>query len=205
MRTRAPSLARGLGAAGVAALLAACAPDAATAPREPGAPTMARAGAAAAAGQSGLAEVRAATAKYHRVEAALADGYVSTVECAALPGVGAMGIHYINNALMGPPAPAGDATFDPTRPEVLVYEPQKNGKLRLVAVEYLVWRAPWAAAHPGAAGPAFQGVPFVESFGPAAHGLPDHYELHVWLWRHNPSGMFAQWNPDVTCAYAPRP
>jgi hypothetical protein len=139
-----------------------------------------------------LAAVRRATARFHRVEVALQEGYVSTVQCAALPGVGAMGVHYIKPSLMG------DAGFDPLQPEVLVYEPQKNGKFKLVAVEYLIFRAPWEAA--GNTGdPMFGDVPFVRSFGVGAHGLPDHYELHVWLWQHNPMGMFAQWNPQVTC------
>lgn len=138
-----------------------------------------------------LAAVRAATAKYHRVEVALADGYVSTPVCAASPA-GGMGIHYVNPALRH------DATFDPARPELLLYEPQKNGRLRLVAIEYVVTRTLWDAANPGTV-PTYLGQPFFRSFGPAAHGEPDHYELHVWLWRHNPSGMFAQWNPMVAC------
>ena len=138
-----------------------------------------------------LAAVRAATARYHRVEVALADGYVSTPVCAASPQ-GAMGIHYVNPALRN------DATFDPARPELLLYEPQKNGQLRLVAVEYVITRSLWDAANPGTL-PTFLDEPFVRSFGPAAHGEPDHYELHVWLWRHNPSGMFAQWNRAVSC------
>ena len=171
--------------------VAACAPDAATAPHEPGAPALSRGAAAADAGQSGLAAVRAATAKYHRVEVAVADGYVRTPVCASSPA-GGMGVHYVNPGLRH------DATFDPVRPEVLLYEPQKNGQMRLVAIEYVVTRALWDAAHPGTT-PTFLGQPFFRSFGPAAHGEPDHYELHVWLWRHNPSGMFAQWNPAVTC------
>lgn len=139
-----------------------------------------------------LAAARAATARFQRVEVALEEGYISTVECAALPGVGAMGVHFIKPSLMG------DAGFDPLQPEVLVYEPQKNGKFKLVAVEYLIFRAPWEAA--GNTGdPIFGDVPFVRSFGAEAHRLPDHYELHVWLWRHNPEGMFAQWNPQVSC------
>ena len=139
-----------------------------------------------------LASARAATARYQRVEAAVADGYVDTGECVALPGVGGMGVHFVNVALMG------DADYDPARPEVLVYEPRQNGSLRLVAVEYLIFRAPWEAAHAGTT-PAFAGVPFDESFGEAAHGLPDHYELHAWTWQHNPLGMFAPFNPRVSC------
>lgn len=139
-----------------------------------------------------LAAVRAATAQFQRVEAALEQGYISTGACAALPGVGAMGVHYVKPSLMR------DAGFDPLQPEVLVYEPKKNGKFKLVAVEYVIFRAPWEAAG-NTGSPMFGDVPFVQSFGEQAHGLPDHYELHVWLWRHNPEGMFAQWNPRVSC------
>ncbi|MDQ4078160.1 MAG: hypothetical protein M3220_18175 [Chloroflexota bacterium] len=139
-----------------------------------------------------LAAVRRATARFHRVEVALQEGYVSTVQCVALPGVGAMGVHYSNPSLLR------DATYDPLRPEVLVYEPQENGNFKLVAVEYVIFRAPWVNAG-NTADPMFGDVPFVRAFGPAAHGIPDHYELHVWLWQHNPAGMFAQWNPQVSC------
>ncbi|MCY7380260.1 MAG: hypothetical protein LH467_13100 [Gemmatimonadaceae bacterium] len=192
MRTRTAFLVRGLSAAAVAALLAGCTPDAVIAPEPGESALLIPTSASASIGESGLAEIRAATARYHRVEVAIADGYKSTIECAARPGVGAMGIHYVNAALRT------DAAFDPTHPEVLVYEPQKNGQLRLVAVEYFIWRANWDAAHPGTT-PSLLGHDFFRSFGPAAHGLPDHYELHAWLWRHNPYGMFAQWNPNVTC------
>jgi hypothetical protein len=199
MRHPAASLVRPLVAAGAAALLAACAPDAATAPAAERTAALARGGGGGAGGdvQRALAEVRAATARYHRVEAAIADGYVNTHECAASPE-GGMGIHFVNEALLGAPIPGGDAVVDPVRPEVLVYEPQANGKLRLVAAEYLVWRTAWDAAHPGTE-PALFGTTFVQSFGAEAHGLPDHYELHAWVWRQNPSGMFAQWNPKVAC------
>ena len=175
----------------VALTLAACSPDAVTAPRKSGALDPSRTALETDAVQDGLAEVRAATARYHRVEVALAEGYVSTLICAASPA-GAMGIHYVNPTLRH------DATFDAARPELLLYEPQQNGQLRLVAIEYVVTRTLWDAAHPGTL-PTFLGQSFFQSFGPAAHGEPDHYELHVWLWRDNPSGMFAQWNPNVSC------
>lgn len=187
---------RALAVVGVATL-AACSPDSTTAPDGVLAARAADAAAVQMTDGSALASVRAATAKYHRAEVALASGYINTGECVASPA-GGMGIHFVNPGLMGSPAPNGDAAFDPTQPEVLVYEPMKNGQLQLVAVEYLVWRAPWDAAHPNAA-PAFLGETFASSFGPAAHGLPDHYELHVWLWKHNENGMFAEWNPKVSC------
>lgn len=208
MRTRTASFRLRCTIAGLAILLAACSPDVATAPSDeaPLARAAAVAVATADAGGSGLASIRAATAKYHRVEQAVADGYVSTVECVALPPSvspgGAMGIHYVNATLRGSVSGTGGhhASFDPLRPEVLVYEPQKSGKMRLVAVEYFIWRAPWDAAN-STTTPSLLGQPFFRSFQEFGtnHGAPDHYELHVWLWQHNPSGMFAQWNPTVSC------
>lgn len=139
-----------------------------------------------------LADVRKATARYHRVEVAEDAGYTSTVDCAAHPTEGAMGVHYVNFGLLG------DAAYSLTEPEVLVYEPTSNGRMRLGAVEYLIWHDAWTnAGHAGP--PMFGDVAFDEHVGTEAHGLPDHYELHVWLWRHNPSGLFASWNPTVSC------
>lgn len=140
-----------------------------------------------------IKEIRAATARYHSVRQALADGYVSTHECVSVPGLGGMGVHFVNPALLG------DASFDPLRPEMLLYQPGPNGQMRLVGVEYMIFRAPWEAA--GKAGvPMFGSQPFEASFGEAAHGMEDHYELHAWIWAENPSGMFAPFNPDLSCA-----
>lgn len=180
------------------ALLAACAQDAPTAPRSlPPEAAFARGGQAgdpSAEMNRMLAAARAGTAQFHRVEVALQAGYVNTGECVSIP-TGGMGIHFVNPALMG------DASFDPSRPEVLLYEPRKNGGMRLVAAEFLIFSTPWeAAGNPGR--PMFGSQPFYESFGPAAHGLPDHYELHLWIWRHNPNGMFAPFNPKVSCENA---
>ncbi|MBX9854863.1 MAG: hypothetical protein K2Y26_05030 [Gemmatimonadaceae bacterium] len=179
-----------------ATLVAACSPERATAPGVVSA-SAALGVTSASAEDHALASIRAATARYHRADVAIAAGYLNTGECVASPS-GGMGIHFVNPAFMGSPAPNGDAVFDPARPEVLIYEPTKNGQLQLVAIEYLVWRAPWDAAHPTAS-PSFLGHTFAKSFAEAAHGLPDHYELHVWLWKHNANGMFADWNPKVSC------
>lgn len=138
-----------------------------------------------------LSTARAATAKYHDVSVALADGYSGTTDCKSSP-TGAMGMHYANFPLIG------DGVIDPAHPEVLLYEPRAHGTPRLVAVEYVVFKLAWLAAHPGQP-PTLAGIPFNEAFGPQAHGLPDHYELHVWLWRNNPLGMFESFNPKVSC------
>ena len=115
-----------------------------------------------------LAEIRAATAKYHNAARAIADGYLQVSPCVTSPpGVspaGAMGIHYRKNALL-------DGQVNALTPEVLVYEPRKNGKLRLVAVEYFEW-----AASVNNVRPTVLGQPFV---GPETHGLAPHFEAHV--------------------------
>jgi hypothetical protein len=106
------------------------------------------------------------------------------------------------------PIDGTDGTIDFAAPEVLVYEPQADGSEQLVAVEYLVFQEPWSSA--GNEGlPSFFGTEFVPMVDdPAtemdeAHGLASHYELHVWVPRSNDSGMFAEFNPAVSCAHAP--
>jgi hypothetical protein len=160
----------------VAATLAACADDATT--------TTGPSLAASASVQRSLAAARAATARYHDVSAALADGYVNTHECVAIPGAG-MGVHFVNGARIGDPA------LDPAQPEVLVYEPQANGTYRLVALEYMIPRAMWDATSPGT-----RPVLFGHSFD---EGPMDSYALHAWVWRENANGMFAHFNPKVSC------
>ena len=87
-----------------------------------------------------------------------------------------------------------------TKPEALVYAPQKDGTLKLAAVEYVVLRKAWHANHtgrPSKFGHRFNVTPAGNRFG-----LPAFYSLHVWVWQHNPAGMFDDWNPEATCAYA---
>lgn len=123
-----------------------------------------------------LAQVRRATAQYHNVANALADGYVRASPC--VPG---MGYHYVNFGLNGTTALA---------PNVLLYAPSGNGRLKLVAVEYVAF-SPTLAVAPIIFGQTYH--------GPMTHGIPRHFELHVWLWLGNPDGVFAQYNSKVTC------
>jgi hypothetical protein len=144
-----------------------------------------------------LAAVRRATAQFHSVEAAEAAGYelgyvngddVRIITgCIAHPTNGAMGYHYFNKELVD------DLTIDPLKPEGLVYAPTPSGKLKLVAVEYVV---PGEKSNP----PGVSEAPSV--FGMDMHILVPavgFYILHAWVWEHNPSGMFNDWNPRVTC------
>jgi hypothetical protein len=157
------------------------------------------AGPAGASAQSDLASVRAATAQFADVAAAQAAGYGLLVDAAGIACIdspaGGMGIHYVNVDLVLDPA------LEPTRPEVLVYEPDKHGRLRLVAVEYVVFEADWRSDDPPTLfGEHFHRMPGAGEREPQnRYGLPAFFELHVWLWKHNPSGMFEDWNPKVSC------
>lgn len=142
-----------------------------------------------------LAQLRAATARYHDLDVARAHGYglftdAQGIACIANPPVGAMGIHYVNGNLLG--------ALDPLKPQALVYAPTGNGQLRLAAVEYVVFQGPWDAAHPDMA-PMLFGQMFMLTPAGNRYGLPAFYSLHVWVWMHNPSGMFNMWNPNVHC------
>lgn len=151
-------------------------------------------GITAAAGQADVADVRAATAKYHDLEAALADGYIQFYVCTEEPGVGTMGQHYANLDLV-----VGDPAIDPLRPEVLVYEPKRNGDgYRLVAVEYVTIQELWVGAN-GSAVPTVLGRELSLTAAGNRYGMPAFYQRHAWLWEPNPDGLFADWNPNVTC------
>lgn len=143
-----------------------------------------------------LAAVRAATSSYHTLSVATAHKYAllkdkNGVACIANPGVGAMGIHYVNGDLVG----AG--RVDALNPQALVYEPEENGRLRLVAVEYVVFQQQWDATRRSP--PMLFGQRFMLTPDGNRYGLPAFYSLHAWIWKHNPSGMFSMWNPRVDC------
>jgi len=139
-----------------------------------------------------LAELRRLTAPYHNVDKAVADGYVIEANCVSNPTLGAMGYHAVNSTLRN------DAEISVLKPDVLLYERQPGGGYRLNGVEYFVLKSTWDAAHGGttAAPPTLFGanVPLSDH---APFG--QHYELHVWIFKHNPSGMFFNWNPTVHC------
>ena len=135
-----------------------------------------------------LAQLRAATAEFHRPEAAQAAGYglvPGLDHCFDNPGVGGMGYHYINVSIL-------DTTVELTRPEAMVYTPGPDGILQLGAVEYIVPAVAWDAqgyTHP----PVLFGRFFHLN---QALGV---YVLHAWAWKNNPAGMFEDWNPNVSC------
>jgi hypothetical protein len=181
-----------IGVAVALTLVVAAAALALVRPASAGGDELAAARAATARYHHELAAARAATARFHSVEHALAAGYVQGSPCEQLPGVGGMGIHYVNPALIGDPA------IDPRRPEILLYAPKEHGKLELVGVEYFKVDADQNLATDGDR-PSVFGRPFDGPMLGHAPGMPIHYDLHVWFWRDNPNGLFSVWNPTVTC------
>jgi hypothetical protein len=160
-----------------------------------------------------LDEVRTATEKYGDVAVALADGYVrDAMDVCETPyhlgrtgEPGVMGIHYLRRDLLG--IEVDGTRLDVTRthtdfrqPAVLIYEPQADGSLELVALENLVSAAAWEAE--GNLGPpSFGGVAFDYSAEDPSMMIRAHYDLHLWLFRENPNGLLAPYNPDATCKH----
>jgi hypothetical protein len=139
-----------------------------------------------------LVGAKAAAARYHSVEQALKDGYSGVDEpCVASPG-GTMGHHYVNEALMA------DDTIDVVRPEMLLYVPKANGRLQLVGLEYWKRDADGSLAT-SADRPVLFGRPFDGPLPGHTPNMPVHFDLHVWLFADNPSGLFAPFNPSLSC------
>lgn len=140
-----------------------------------------------------LAAIRRETGKFQRVETALAEGYAPQFGCVSHPEHGAMGIHHINGDLFA------DPTIDPLRPEAVMYEPQADGSLKAVGIEYVVLQDAWhAAGH--ADRPSLMGNEFKLTTN--FFDVPPFYALHLWLWEENPAGLFTSYNPNVACPVA---
>lgn len=173
---------------------------------------------AGAVPDSVLTAIRAATERFRDVGVALEEGYIrDPANMCFIPAMegqpqqlGAMGIHYFRPDLLGitevEPRVAGAGTHtDFMEPALLLYEPQPDGSLELIGIENLVFADAWRAAGNTTA-PAFHGNeyysmndnPYTEA--DEAHGFAPHYELHMWLYRQNPSGTFAQFNTAVSCS-----
>ena len=171
-------------------------------------------------GEPTLKEVRAVTERFRDVKVALAEGYIrdpgNMCDAAEMMGkpkeLGVMGIHFFRPDLLGitgPPNPrvGGTGTYtDFNKPAILIYEPQADESLQLVAVENLVFIKAWEAAG-NTAPPTFHGVEYdTMADNPdtpidEAHMFAPHFDRHVWLYRSNPNGMFAPFNPAVSCAH----
>ena len=144
---------------------------------------------ASAAENRDLATLRAATARFHRYEVAKAANYTFLFMDMCMvddspANLGGMGYHYVNTALL-------DDKLDVATPEAVLYEPGSNGQLNLVGVEYVIPKAAWTSDQ----------AP--ELFGRKLKlNKFDLWALHVWAWENNPSGLYADWNPRVSCANA---
>ena len=142
-----------------------------------------------------LDEARAATARFNSLNQAIKSGYGLLPEGAplhecimSLNGIGGMGFHYINGGLL-------DGSVDASTPEALVYAPDSNGQLRLVALEYVVFQDAWeGAADPVLFGQTFELVPTGNRYA-----IPAFFELHAWIWEPNPGDLFDDFNPNVSC------
>ena len=140
-----------------------------------------------AGGNGGVVqEIRAATAKYHDVKAARADGFGEFYVCTdENSGKGAMGQHFANGDRVG------DPSLDELKPEVLVYQPLRGGGYRLVGVEYVVLADAWDALHDDP--PVLFGRELTRVPAGNRYGLPDFYQIHAWIWSPNPRGLFDDW------------
>jgi hypothetical protein len=130
-----------------------------------------------------LARMRRATARYQDLNAALADGFVFLHGCEVRPDEGPAGVLYVHFERLL------DGRIDPSKPDALLYEPGGEGRLRLVGAELAIPYTQWTEPEP----PEFFGAEFQpeDEFGV--------WGLHVWIWRRNPEGMFAESNPRVSC------
>lgn len=152
----------------------------------------------ATAARPDLQTARAAAARFHDLGAAGDAGFGQPPDpaplhfcIASLDGTGAMGFHYINGARL-------DKVLDPALPEVLVYAPDKHGRLKLAALEYVIFQGDWFADHAAGTMPMLFGQDFMPNDG-TRFQIPPFFALHVWLFQDNPSGMFAPFNPNVSC------
>jgi hypothetical protein len=135
--------------------------------------------------QEELDSLRALTKPYESIAAARAAGYAVKITDCMADASGAMGLHYGKAAII-------DGTVQASEPEVMMYEPLASGQLKLVGVEYVVPFTAWTSSTP----PQLYGQSF------ARNEMFQVWALHAWIWKENPRGTFASWNPSVTCAHA---
>jgi len=142
--------------------------------------------AAAAAERATLVDrVRTANDRFKDMAVAVSEGY-APIPCASGVDGGAMGVHYVNAKLLG------SESVDIAHPQAVMYEPTADGKMNLIAVEYITAKGP----------ASLEGQLFSFTGAPNRYGLGPFYELHVWAWKANPRGAFADMNPNVSCEHA---
>ena len=137
--------------------------------------------------------VRDATERFKDVAVAENEEYQLLFGCVTDDDKGAMGLHWVNLPLV-----FDGGELDPTRPEIILYEPLPSGRLRITGADFLVIAKDWDDAHPGNP-PQLMGQLFHRFESPNRFGLPAFYTLHVWAWKESPSGTFVNWHDNVSC------
>lgn len=141
-------------------------------------------------------KVRKATAKYRDINVMFSEGgWAPATPCVSGPNSGAMGVHFVKDGRVG------DGILRADQPEALIYEPLRNGAMRLVGVEFIELKDVWDSLAGGQ--PTLEGHLLNLVTGPNRYTLPAFYELHVWAWEDNPDGNFADWNTEVNCDKQP--
>jgi hypothetical protein len=141
-----------------------------------------------------IKKVREATERFKDVAEAEREGYVLSFGCVSGPDQGAMGLHFINMDLVG------KGIIDPAKPQIILYEPTADGRLKLTGADFLVDAKQWdndKTHKPGP--PELEGQLFHYFESPNRFGLNPFYTLHVWAWKDNPNGAFVNWHPNVAC------
>lgn len=157
---------------------------------------------------SELRALRESTAPYQDFDAAVAAGYDTPItSCWYDHENGGMGYHYAQASLI-------DSVPSLMHPEALIYEPEEDGSMTLVGLEYLVPIAAWTGSAPPTFASATMSTPSAprrvspdaaprvddqEFMRDDANGV---YSLHIWLWKDNPAGLYEPWNPDISCQFA---
>src|SRR6185295_10386526 len=141
-------------------------------------------------------KVRKATAKYRDINVMFSEGgWAPATPCVSGPNSGAMGVHFVKDGRVG------DGILRADQPEALIYEPLRNGAMRLVGVEFIELKDVWDSMV--GEQPKLEGHLLNLVTGPNRYTLPAFYELHVWAWEDNPDGNFADWNTEVSCDRQP--
>ena len=135
--------------------------------------------------------VRDATERFQDVAVAEKEGYLLQFGCVSGSDYGAMGMHFVNMPLVM------DGELDVRRPEIVIYEPQQDGSLKLIGADYLVFAEAWNAKNDSP--PELMGQLFHLFEAPNRFGLPAFYTLQVWAWKHSPAGPFVNWHANVSC------
>jgi hypothetical protein len=139
--------------------------------------------------------VQDSTERFKDVSVAEAEGYALQFGCVSGDDFGAMGLHYINGALVN------SGVLDATRPQIVIYEATPDGGRRLIGADFLVIADAWNAKH--SSPPELMGQFFHLFTSPNRFALPAFYTLHVWAWKENPKGAFVNWHPNVSCESFP--